>query len=94
MKIRKTLENIALGLGLATSAFLFNGKARADDVLATKDISYVTALDSDGDGLTNSQETTLGTNPNNRDTDSDGFLDGVDNWPLDSDMPGLGAANT
>ena len=78
MKIRKTLENMALWLGLSASAFMFNGKAKADDVLATNDISYVTAIDSDGDGLINSQETTLGTNPNDADSDDDGFKDGIE----------------
>lgn len=33
------------------------------------------ALDSDHDGLTNEQEATLGTNPNNKDTDGDGLSD-------------------
>ncbi len=34
--------------------------------------------DQDGDGLTNSQETTAGTNPTNPDTDGDGINDGVE----------------
>src|SRR6478735_7435387 len=34
--------------------------------------------DSDGDGLTNSQEAGLGTNPNNPDTDADGLSDGAE----------------
>jgi len=33
-------------------------------------------LDSDSNGLTDLEETNLGTNPNNPDTDSDGYLDG------------------
>lgn len=32
--------------------------------------------DTDGDGLTNSQEAALGTDPNNADTDGDGMMDG------------------
>ncbi|MBP7949062.1 MAG: hypothetical protein KA004_05355 [Verrucomicrobiales bacterium] len=39
--------------------------------------------DSDGDGLTNLQEQTLGTNPNNADTDGDGALDGRDSAAKD-----------
>jgi gliding motility-associated-like protein len=35
--------------------------------------------DQDNDGLINSQETTLGTNPTNPDTDGDGINDGIEN---------------
>ncbi|MFA4953026.1 MAG: hypothetical protein WC584_02280, partial [Candidatus Pacearchaeota archaeon] len=98
MRFKKTLENFLVGTGIAISALAFNpSKARADDVLATNDISYVSAIDSDGDGLTNSQEATIGTYPNNRDTDGDGFLDGIEavnNFnPLNSDVPDIGAGN-
>jgi len=41
------------------------------------------ALDTDNDQLTNLQEFTLGTNPNNNDTDGDGIIDGLDSSPLD-----------
>ena len=46
--------------------------------------------DSDGDGLTDSQETTLGTNPNDADSDGDGVNDGAEvgpnvGTPLDTD---------
>ena len=41
------------------------------------------ALDSDNDGLPDELEITLGTDPNNPDTDGDGLLDGVDPNPLD-----------
>jgi thrombospondin type 3 repeat protein len=34
------------------------------------------ALDFDGDGLTNLEEFQNGTDPHNRDTDGDGYLDG------------------
>ena len=49
--------------------------------------------DSDGDGLTNSQEDTLGTSRSNPDTDGDGINDGVEvganvNAPVDSDGDG------
>ena len=36
------------------------------------------SLDSDGDGLTNAQEASLGLDPNKADTDGDGFNDGVE----------------
>jgi len=41
-------------------------------------------LDGDNDGLTLLEETLLGTDPNNPDTDEDGTVDGADNCPLDS----------
>jgi Tol biopolymer transport system component len=51
--------------------------------------------DSDGDGLTNQEETELGTNPNNPDTDSDGLFDGDEvrrytTDPLNRDTDGDG----
>ena len=61
------------------------------------------ALDSDGDGLTDEQESIIGTNPDDPDTDDDGLLDGVevlygldptdeDDADEDSDGDGLTAA--
>lgn len=52
-------------------------------------------VDSDGDGLSNYQESILGTNPNNPDTDGDGISDGDEvfiygtdprKWDTDSDL--------
>ena len=43
--------------------------------------------DSDGDGLTDQQETTFGTDPHNPDTDGDGLLDGVDPEPWEGTQP-------
>lgn len=49
--------------------------------------------DSDNDGLSNSEEMRLGTDPRNRDTDGDGLLDG---WEVNGfggvDMPGFGCS--
>ncbi|MBL7471185.1 hypothetical protein IS446_00140, partial [Robertkochia sp. 1368] len=55
--------------------------------------------DSDGDGLTDAQETTLGTDPNNADTDGDGINDGqevnTDNTdPLNACSPAQSAGYT
>lgn len=54
--------------------------------------SALVNIDSDNDGLTNSQEQALGTNPNQADSDQDGIADAVEiddvNAPLDSDGDG------
>lgn len=52
-------------------------------------------VDTDGDGLTDSQEVAIGTNPNNRDTDADGLSDGEEvniyhTNPLNPDTDGDG----
>lgn len=46
-----------------------------------------THADWDNDGLTDIQELLVGTDPRNPDTDGDGFLDGVDPYPLDPHLP-------
>ncbi len=43
-------------------------------------------LDSDGDGWTNAQEKAAGTDPNNVDTDNDGYWDPHDPNPLDPNI--------
>ncbi len=43
-------------------------------------------LDSDGDGWTNAQEKIAGTDPDNVDTDDDGYWDPHDSNPLDPDI--------
>jgi len=55
--------------------------------------------DTDGDGLSNSQENGIGTSPTNPDTDGDGVNDGTDAFPLDptrwiADSDGDGVLDT
>jgi hypothetical protein len=45
------------------------------------------AVDSDGDGWANTQEEIAGTDPNNVDTDDDGYWDPHDSNPLDPNIP-------
>ena len=42
--------------------------------------------DTDGDGLTDSQEQEKGTDPFNADSDGDGIVDGEDDFPLDASL--------
>jgi len=51
-------------------------------------------VDTDNDSLTDTQEETIGTNPNNSDSDNDGLFDNLEvgnitNNPLDSDKDGI-----
>ncbi|HPQ94677.1 MAG: hypothetical protein KDI44_04100 [Thiothrix sp.] len=62
---------------------------------ATLCIRNIAGLDSDGDGLSDAEEASLGTDPNNPDTDGDGLPDGleVDSYhtsPLIADTDGDG----
>jgi len=59
-----------------------NGDCEVDDVGPP--------TDTDGDGLSDDAEADLGTDPNNPDTDDDGFPDGTDTDPNDPDVPGRG----
>jgi len=52
------------------------GASESLDVITEPAIELVTGTDSDTDGLTNSEETLLGSDPNNTDSDNDGFADG------------------
>lgn len=61
------------------------GPTQIDGTLTTGDDAspdltvYVgNAPDSDGDGVSNAKESTLGTDPNDNDTDNDGILDGAE----------------
>lgn len=53
-------------------------------------------IDSDGDGLSDEEEKKAGTDPNNKDTDNDGIIDGADGGkffktdPLNPDSDGDG----
>ncbi|MBI5497711.1 MAG: hypothetical protein HY904_22075 [Deltaproteobacteria bacterium] len=46
-------------------------------------VPFVFRVDTDGDGLADLDETALGTDPANADTDGDGFRDGVDRCPAE-----------
>jgi hypothetical protein len=102
---------LALGVGLIQNAIRIENQNATNTAVATRDMATLTAQffqtatplaetaiareDSDGDGLTNLQETELGTDPNIADTDEDGINDGdeVRIWntnPLNRDTDGDG----
>jgi hypothetical protein len=56
-------------------------------------LNSLLATDSDGDGLSNTQETALGTNPRLADTDGDGVQDGTDVYPLNAMMQTVPQSN-
>ena len=53
---------------------------------------YASELDSDGDGWPDTQEEQSGTDPDNVDTDNDGYWDPHDPNPLNPDIPEEGGA--
>ena len=63
-------------------------------LLTSSAVGLTGCVDSDGDGLTNSQEADLGTDPDNPDSDGDGITDGdevdlgIDPLSKDSDGDG------
>lgn len=52
------------------------------------------SIDSDGDGISNSQELASGTNPDDADTDNDGIPDGLDSAPTVPATVPIAAATT
>jgi len=66
---------------LAASGMLADDTGGASDhfpVVCDLMSDSVASIDSDGDGLTDSAEATLGTDPNTADTDGDGLTDGLE----------------
>lgn len=80
--IAQTIAAEAAGVAAAQTAVAEAATSQAATADALAQESTVIALtaqalgDDDGDGLSNSRENELGTDPNNRDTDGDGLNDG------------------
>ncbi len=68
-------ERIFLALGFEWESVLTVSQAKLDEYQSDLIIDF-TAQDPDKDGLSNLQEEFYGTDPNNADSDGDGFLDG------------------
>ena len=73
MKIKNIQLSLIVLFALAIASFSFF--AMAEERVATNKNIF---LDSDQDGLSDTEEKTYGTNPNNPDTDGDGYSDGAE----------------
>ena len=73
MKIKKINLSLLIIFSLVFSSFSFY--LQAQERSATDNNIF---LDSDQDGLTDTEETTYGTDPHNADTDGDGYSDGAE----------------
>lgn len=86
-----TVGPMALGINQDTNSINI---LQPENVVA---VFLVDNPDLDGDGITNTDETTLGTDPQNPDTDGDGVNDGTEvnngSDPLNPCSPNLNAAN-
>src|SRR5690606_30541939 len=64
-----------------------NGDPASDPLDPCDPSNEADACDRDSDGLTNGEESEIGTDPDNPDSDGDGVLDGEDLAPLDPCVP-------
>lgn len=77
------------------SLLLFGGVTLQYGCSPSEDATQQQPVDTDGDGLTDTEEAELGTDPNTADTDGDGLIDGpeineYDTDPLEADTDGDG----
>jgi gliding motility-associated-like protein len=91
-----TVDFTSAPIGTYTFTFTSNtALAPCSDTSVTVTVTVVACVfDTDMDGLTDEEENTLGTNPDNEDSDDDGILDGVEigddvQNPLDEDNDGI-----
>jgi len=78
---------IVVALSLASIVLLGCATGVSQEEYKAQSTINTLSPDTDGDGLTDLQETSAGTDPYNQDTDGDGYWDRLDPNPLDSDIP-------
>ena len=77
IKIKHIKQFLLISACLFFAGFNYFNYVNADDNSSTQKICDK-SIDSDCDGLTNTEERLYGTDPNNADTDGDGYSDGVE----------------
>jgi alpha-tubulin suppressor-like RCC1 family protein len=76
----ETVSGLAAGIYHGYGVVVDDDGVRAMSAPFTFEIELDPAGDKDGDGLTNGEELSLGTDPWNADTDGDGMEDGYEHW--------------
>ena len=78
IKIKHIKQFLLISAIIFFAGFNYFIYVKADNTKSGNQKSCDTAIDSDCDGLTNAEEKLYGTDPNNPDTDGDGYSDGVE----------------
>lgn len=78
---------VASGCSATPSASNTQGGSAASTASGSSGAQTASGADTDGDGLPDSAEAVLGTDPQNPDTDGDGLTDKTDPAPLQADNP-------
>ncbi|MDD5397063.1 MAG: hypothetical protein PHW24_03315 [Candidatus Moranbacteria bacterium] len=78
IKIKHIKQFLLISACIFFAGFNYFSYVKADDTKNGNQKSCDKSIDSDCDGLTNSEEKLYGTDPNNSDTDGDGYSDGVE----------------
>jgi len=85
-KVKIVLVFLILGIFLSACGSDRAGSNDSSETNRSNGVLGVVDLDSDNDGLSDSDEIIYGTNPDNNDTDGDGLLDGEEIYIYDSNV--------
>lgn len=78
IKIKNIKQFLLIAACVFFAGFNYFAYVKADSSISGSSKTCDKAIDSDCDGLTNAEEKLYGTDPNNPDTDGDGYSDGVE----------------